>query len=233
MSDQSNLGIFDLTKPVPLLHPSLFDARAFGPKGKERGEPKFSAGFLFDPDSEDLKAIKVKAVAVARAKWPGVDLKTLKWPWESGDKRADARIAALAKKAGIPVAQFDVEKSDGEFQRGKIVVTARSKFQPRLAGVVNGKIVDFEDDASKTRAKPTFYFGADSFAQFNLVAYDKIQADARDGVTAYLNMVLSLNQGTRLSKTQSAAETFKGYLGAYSNEDPIGDESGLDDDIPF
>jgi hypothetical protein len=227
MSDQSNLGIFDITKPVVLLFPTIDKPRAFGPKGKERGEPKFSAGFGLkigngpdDPDGQLLRDLKSKAAAVARAKWPGVDFKTLAFPWELGDRRADD-----AKAKG----------KDQEFERGLVILTARSKFRPRLAGLENGKLVDYDnDDATVARIKPKFYFGTDCFAQVNLVAYDPVGSNGKPGVAAYLNQLVTLNRGKKLAGGQSAAETFKEYAGSVSDYDPTGgDNSGIDDDIPF
>ena len=52
--------------------------------------------------------------------------------------------------------------------------------------------------------------------------------DGKKQVSAYLNMVLSLNKGQRLGATRSAAEVFKGYAGQMTNIDPTDD-----DDIPF
>jgi hypothetical protein len=76
------------------------------------------------------------------------------------------------------------------------------------------------------KAKPKFYFGVEVLPQFNFVAYDGV-GNNLDGVTAYLNMVFTTNKGKRLSGGASAAETFKGYAGHTSTEDPTaggGDE---------
>ena len=213
-----NTGIYTLMKPAILTHPdNLFVARGFGKKGKETGEAKFSANFVFEPDSEDLKGMKATAARVARAKWPNRDFKELSFPFKSGDKLADAR----KQKSG---------KDDGDFQRGKVVVAGRSKYEPRLSGVENGKVVDYEGDARK-QAKQHFYFGVEALAQFNFVAYDGVGANP-DGITAYLNMVHTTKRGKRLAGGTSAAETFKDYAGHASQEDPTGGEK-LDDEIPF
>lgn len=213
MSEQ-NEGVYTLTEPTTLTFPNLLEAKAVQVKGKASGEPKYSSNFEFDPESEDLKALKAKAVAVARAKWPGRDLKELSFPFTSGDK--------LAEKA-------KAKSKDREFSRGKIVVTARSKYQPRLSVVEGGKIVDLEGDAIKARGR-VFYSGVSALAQFNLVAYDGV-GNNPDGVTAYLNMAVSLNKGAKLAGGASAAEVFKGYIGTASDEDPTG--ADLDDEIPF
>lgn len=218
MSENGSEGLYSFTEPVVMAHPALFEPRGFGKKGKETGEPKYSANFVFNPDSADLKAMKALAVKVARAKWPDRDLKTLQFPFANGDKLADKRKA----KSG---------KDDGAYQRGKVVIAARSKYEPRLAGIENGKIVDYEGEA-RIKAKPKFYFGVQVFAQVNFVAYEGV-GNNPDGVTAYLNMVFSTGKGEKIAGGASAAETFKGYVGHVSAEDPTAGAEQLDDEIPF
>lgn len=212
MSEQTE-GQYTLTEPQTLTFPNLLEAKAVQVKGKPSGDPKYSSNFEFEPSAADLAGLKAKAVAVAKAKWPGRNLKELAFPFTNGDKLADK-----AKDKG----------KDREFSRGKVVVTARSKYQPRLSVVEGGKIIDLEGDAIKARGR-AFYSGVQALAQFNLVAYDGV-GNNPDGVTAYLNMVVSLNKGTKLSGGSSAAEVFKGYVGLSSDEDPTG---GLDDEIQF
>lgn len=220
MADQANTT-FNLTTPVVMAHPNLFEARAFGPKGKESGQPKYSANLVIDPtdakQKADLDAMKAMAAQVAKARWPGRDLKELKFPFSNGDKLAEKR----ANKG----------KADGDFQKGKIVMACRSKYEPRLAVIENGKINDLEGPA-RAAAKSKFYFGCQVLAAINFQPYDGV-GNNPDGVTAYLNVVVSLNKGQRLSGGASAAETFKGYVGAASMEDPTGGEQIGDDDIPF
>lgn len=217
MSDDQ-IGLFSLTIPVVMAHPNLFEAKAFGPKGKESGTPKFSANLLLDPESEDLKGMKAVAAKVARAKWPTRPFAELSFPFTSGDKLADKATA---------------KKKDGEFNRGKVVIAGRSKFEPRLAAIVNGKVVDFEGEA-RIANKSKFFFGAEVLAQLNFVAYDGV-GNNPDGVTAYLNMVLATGKGTKIAGGASAAETFKGYVGSTTTEDPTGGAGtgAPDDEIKF
>jgi len=218
MSDTQNQGLYSLTVPVPMYHPNLHEARAFGKKGKESGTPKFSANFAFEPDSEDLKAMKAIAGKIARAKWPERPFSELQFPFTDGNK-----LVEKAKKAG----------KDGSYNAGKVIVAARSKYEPRLSGIENGKPVDYEGDARKA-AKTKFYFGVEVLAQLNFVAYDGV-GNNPDGVTAYLNMVFTTNKGKRVAGGASAAEVFKGYVGTSSTVDPTGGagKPGLDDEIPF
>ena len=221
-----NLDLYTLTEPVLLSHPTLFEAKKFkDPKtGKESGEPKFSANFVFDADSADLKALKKMAAAVAQAKWPGRDVKTLVFPFKDGTKLADERKAKVEKAN---------KTADGEFQRGKVVLVTRSKFPARLSFIDNGRIVDVDDplDASEAKvikAKSMLFFGAMVLGQFRFVTHEV--GSNTPGVNCYPQMILATGKGTRLTTAKSASETFKGYVGSVSSEDPT---SGLDDEIPF
>lgn len=216
MSDTKTEGRVSLTIPVILAHPSLFEPKQFKKNGKPNGEPKFSGNFVFAPDNADLKRMKTIAAQVARAKWPTRDLKELKFPFSNGDKLADARKA----KSG---------KDDGAYQRGKVVMSSRSKYRPRLSVVDSGRIVDLEDDALIAKFKSKFFFGAETLAEFNFVVFEG--GNGPDGVTAYLNQVLATGKGTKIAGGASGSETFKGYIGSASAEDPTGGE--LDDEIPF
>lgn len=215
MADEAVSGIFNLTEPVVMTFPNLLVPKAFGQKGKESGEPKYSANFSFNPDSADLKQMKAVAARIARAKWPGIDLKTLVFPFSNGNKLAD---------------DAKTNKKDREFYRGKVVVAARSKYEPRLSGVENGKMVDYEGEARKA-ASGKFYSGVEVLAQVNFVAYKGVGRNP-DGVTAYLNMIFTTNKGVRIGTSQSAAEVFKGYVGTISAEDPTAGAAGIDDEIP-
>ena len=224
-------GIFNLTQPVVMSFPQLFEAKAYMENGKMKGEPKYSANLNFDADSEELKAIKALAAKLARAKWPdkpfvlttqeGVKIPQIVFPFTSGDKLADDR-AAKGKK-------------DGDWMRGKVVLTTKSKFEPRLSYVDRKKIIDLEGDIAKQAAKSKFYPGVEVLAQLNLVPYEGVGKDGKPGVTAYLNMVLSTNKGARISGGQTASEAFKGYVGAISSEDPTAPGASVDmsDDIPY
>jgi hypothetical protein len=227
MSESTQLpDSFTTTVPVLLSHPHLFQAVKFkDPRtGKESGEPKFSANFVFEADSADLKALKAQAAAVAKAKWPGRDLKTLVFPFKDGSKLADARKTACEKKGREP---------DGEFQRGKVILVTRSKYPPRLSFVENGRIIDVDDpldtnDPQVVKAKNKLFFGALVLAQFRFVTHEV--GSNTPGVNCYPQMICATGKGERLASRASGSETFKGYVGQVSAEDPTGYP---DDDIPF
>lgn len=219
MSDVSKTdGIFSLTQPVVMAFPNLFEAKRVKVQGKETGEPKFSANFVFPAASEDLKGMKQLAAKLARAKWPDKQFSELHFPFNSGDKLADKR----KEKAG---------KEDGDYMRGHVVINAKSKYEPRLSYIEKGRIIDLENDVAKIAAKGKFYSGVQVLAQLNFVPYQASEQNI--GITAYLNMVVSTCKGDRLSGGQAASETFKGYVGSVSAEDPTTPGSGasLDDMI--
>lgn len=222
MPEKNQGTVVRATQPVTLTFPNLAEAKAVERKGRPTGEPKYSSNFEFVPDAEDLKAIKAAAVAEAKAKWPGRDIAAdfkagkFKMPWTSGDTLADKAKA---------------RDKDREFSRGKVVLTARSKFQPILSVAEGRGAKDFDGEADKAAIKKVFYTGVEVLWEINLQAYDAVDEDGKDGVTAYLNRVLSLNRGTRLTGGQSSAEVFKDYIGAASEENPL--EGDLDDEIPF
>lgn len=226
MSEDKNEGLYTATAPALLSFPNLMEAKAVMKNGKATGDPKFSSNFELDLDHPDLKPIKNLALKLALAKWPGRDIKgesskvdkngnpkipTFLFPWSSGDD-----LANKAKKNG----------KEREWSRGKLVIVARSKFEPNLSAIINGAVVDFEGDNRKT-ANKYFFTGADVLFQINLQAYDGVGVNP-DGVTAYLNKVLATGKGKKLTGGgQSATETFKGYIGTATNEDVTG---GAEDD---
>lgn len=219
MTDQDNSGLFAFTKAVPVTFPALFAPRRVKRNGKETGEPRFEGTFIFDPQSPDWVALKQLAAKIAKGRNPSVDLASLAYPFKNGTAQADKR----QQKAG---------KDDAAFMRGKGLLVARSKFQPKLSVTEGGRIVDLEDDAQKTQFKSRFYSGVEVFAQINLVWYNAVQEGSKDGITAYLNVVCSTGKGKRLGggEGQAGSALFGGYLGQLSAADPT---AGSDDEIPF
>lgn len=204
MSDTVD-GRYALTQPVIMAFPQLFEAKAVGKKGQATGKPKYSANFVLVRDGVDHKALKDLAIKIANERWPGRSIKELKFPFSNGDKLADARIAK--------------GKKDGEFQRGHSVLISRSTYEPALATYKNGQAIDLAG-ANRAAAKNEFYPGVMVLASFTLAPYDGVGQNP-DGVCAYLQSVMTLNKGTRLAGGQAAAsETFKGYVGHATDEDP-------------
>lgn len=234
MSDNS----FTTSQPVTLINVNVIEPRKFKPKGskKEVGEAKYSLQGLLDPESDDFKSLKDVAIAVAREKWPGMNIGEeykngrFKMPWTTGDKRI-ARARKDAQNAGE-----DFNESRYEHLAGKIIVSASTKkTRPALGYVNNGKIVDLLDDAAVSMNKGKFYSGVGGFIQLNLVAYDAVSNGVEEGVpgvTAYLQTVVSTGKGKAIGG-RSASSVFSAYVGKQSDVDPTTDPDGLDDEIPF
>lgn len=225
---KSNVGIYTTVAPAIMGHPAVVEPKKFkNAKGQETGEPKYSAIFVFEPDSEDLKGLKGAMAAVAKAKWPGRDLKELKFPLTAGDTLIEKRKKKLATKN-------KEYTGDADFQKGMVVLKSSSKYRPQLSVVENGKLVEVTDETLAIH-KGKFYFGAKCLAQFNFVAYEATKDGDPDGITCYLNMVLSTNKGERIKSGGNAADVFKGFVGNLSAEDPTAgqDAETVDDDISF
>lgn len=211
MTTETKGDLFSSSVPVLVSFPNLLEAKRVSKSQKE--EPKFSANFEFEPDHVDLARIKAEIGRVAKAKWPGKDIGeaiksgALVVPLTSGDK-----LATKAKDKG----------KTRDWSVGKTVLTARSQFEPQLSAVNAGKLEEFEGD-KRPLFKQYEYTGAFALFQVNLVAYDAVGEDGKPGVTAYLNMVCVTKKGPKLAGGgASAAEVFKGYVGAASDEDPTG-----------
>jgi hypothetical protein len=225
MADE-NLGIYQVNSPVILAHPHVIEPAPFkDAKGKAKGDPKYSGVFVFKNDHPDLGPMKSLILQVAKAKWPDKDIiaevkaGNLKMPFANGDKIAEKRVVKL-KAAGKE------DDKRGDFQRGCTVFKGSSQYPPGLGVLVNKELVDVTPD-NKALHKGAFYFGVECFVRLNFKAYDAINDDGKPGVTAYLDMVVSLNRGKALAGRKSAAEAFKGVAGSLSAEDPTGaDELG-------
>lgn len=220
-------GIYGLTIPVVMTWPNLFEARQYKENGIAKGEPKFSADFIFTPDNEDMKAIKTLVGGLAKNAWPdrpfflttveGVKIPNIALPWKSGNERADKLKTA--------------DKPDDHL-RDKIVLKASSKHQPVLAYIKNGKKFICDNPTALASAKDKFYNGVKVYAEFNFAIREKKGDSGIPGITAYLNGVLSTCEGTKLSGGRSATDMFKGYVGSVSAEDPTAPGAGEDlDDL--
>lgn len=225
MADASSTnGTFDLTEPVILLHPNLLVAKPFMKNGKQKGDPKFSGNFMFEATSEDLRLLKLLAIQIGAEKWPGRNI-VAEWrkgefglPFMDGTKRADERAAECLKQN---------KPADGEFQRGKMIVVARSGQDkaPALSVIQGNRVVDLTD-ANRGALGGQFYFGQKVLSRFYLKAYEG--GNGPDGVTAYLNAVCSVGGGERLAGgPKSGSEIFAGYAGKVTGVNPV------DEEIPF
>lgn len=214
-------GLFNTTEPVRMFYPNLLKPKAFKKNGKDQGEPKFSANFRFEAESGDLRDLKTLCAKLARARWPGRDLSELAKPWTDG--------TMLADKAKVLVDRFVAAGSQGkapklaEYNRGGVIITARSKYRPRLALLSGTRIVDLEDEAVAANIGK-FFFGAEVMAQLNFTTYEGVGANP-DGINAYVNMIMATGRGERIGGGTPVSEVFRGYVGHASNEDPTSGKS--------
>lgn len=224
-ANSATSSIVTVLNPVTLIYATLFEPKPFGKPGKTQGEPKFSASFVFTKDNPDFDTIKSQAVAVAQAKWPGRDVGgdwkagRFTLPFSSGASQIAKKKAAAAK---------DGKEYDGrlDFLDGQYVLKTSSQFRSRFAVIENGKITPDLEGAALETNKSKFYNGVKCLIEINLRAYDGVGTGA-DGVTAYLNIITSLNVGERIQGGRSASEAFAGYAGKATAENPMKDE------IPF
>lgn len=226
---------FNFTKPVLMTYANITEAKAFKKGGVEKGDPKYSAVFVMEPDHPDFVRLKSEVTALLQAKnVTGKKLKVgrlteeqeqakshieVQVPWKDGTAFADAQKA---------------EGKDGEYARGKMLVKASSKYQPVLNALEGKKLLEFTTPESiAATAKKYFYSGAYGLPGVGLHWYKGDQGKP-DGVSLYFNIIVFTKHGTRIGgKTRSAAEAFKGYLGSIKDEDPTGgagtDDNELDD----
>lgn len=232
MTERTNEGIFNFTNPARGLFVNVITPRAYQENGKAKGEAKYDLTVFFAPDHADFAALKARAVAVAKAVWPGRDIAAdykngeIRMPWIMGEKWLDRQLKKLQKKGKEYAGQYD-------FLKGNVLLKTGSKYRPGLAVINSGKVIDLEDSTIAVH-KGKFYSGVELLVQVNLVAYDAKKEDDKDGITAYVNKVLSVNKGEKIKigNSQSAAEVFAGYVGTVTNVDPTAG-ADLDDEIPF
>ena len=193
---------------------SLVSPKKVGKKGAEKGEPVYSLTALIAPDSPDVQGLKAAMAAVAKETWPGRDLKELKFPLESGDKRAKDLVAA---------------GKDGELFKGSLVLSARSGMErpPALAILTSKGIEELLGAQRDVVGKQKFYNGCYVVPSVWLKAYRKGSEGGIgefSGVKAYISSVLWVKDGERIGGA-SATETFRAYAGSVSNVDPGDDET--------
>lgn len=224
MTEQIVANRHQMVKPAPTIWSHLIKPR---PPRTVKGvafKAQYETTFLFGPSDPDFLAIKTMLGQIAMAKFGRVD--NLKYPFESGDKLADA-----ARTTG----------KDKEFLRGKVLfkphalVTKQdgSPVQPpRLLVLNSGKYIRYQDEAERPAAGKFFYPGCLCVGEVSLVAY----AGMGGGVSAYLNEILSLNTGERISagvddeSKYGDANKWSQYVGTVSSVNPM---QGMDAEIPF
>ena len=215
MSNTDGIVTFGLLEQPRVLFPVLFTPQKFKKDGKEQGEAKFSASYLFPEGSEELANLKAKAIKIAKAKWPDLGkegLQALKFPFTKG--------TLLKKKA-------EAKDRDGDFYDGQVMLKSSSKFAP---DVLDGR----QDPPAETLDQKLIFSGAYVAAEVNFVAYngddDEDGNPKPGGVTCYLNTIVFVAGGKRIAGRDAAA-SFRGLSGSASSEDPTAGGSADDDEI--
>ena len=228
MSEKVQAISYATVEATVMAHPHLLEAAKFKRNGKETGEAKFGAVWVFDPSSKDLENIKAKAAEAARAKWPGKSLSELQFPFKSGDKEWEKRVAKLK-------AEGKEDDGKGDFQKGKVLMKASSKFQPKLSVWLKGQKepTELTDEGMFRIHGGKFYFGVKTLFEVNFMPYEPVREGDKPGITAYVQQVCSINEGERLAGGRAASEVFKGYSGKVSDMDPTAGASGMEDEISF
>lgn len=231
MADKKEKTSYTFLSAVRAAFCNAVSPKAFEVKGQPKGEPRYDATFMLEPDSPDLKALQTLVVAEARLLFPGKKLVTrrltqeeyddggvveIQVPWKSGDREADK-----AKQDG----------KDREFFRGKIALKVSSKYPPSLSAVDKGKIVSFNDVETRPTLDKMFYSGAWMVPLVSLHSY-KARDDKPGGVGLWIDALCFIKHDQKIAGggKVNAAEVFKGYAGAVSAENP-GSNDALEDDF--
>lgn len=215
---------FKTTAPITILYPKeLFEPK---PKFKGKGDLVFGGTFVFDGDHPDLPAIRALISKLANDARPGVE--KFRSPLKSGTKLMDKNLANDKEK-------YNKYKATNDFQRGKAILTPRSKMPPELGVYIKGQgWINLTNEALKAQYKDRFYFGAEAYATFFFSWYNEIDEDSKPGVVGYVNTLGVTGAGKRIgSQRVSAAEAFSGYSGNVSDVDPLAGAPADDEDDSF
>lgn len=232
--------VFQFTAPALLAHPNFFTPRKFrDAAGRESGEPKYDGRFVFDLDWPDLPTLGEKLVEAARNAWPGAKFANpLNFPRPAPGSIADPLFMPVewCLKSGTEIAdKARRENKDREAFRGKLVLVSRGQYAPGLSAVLNGRIKDFPmDGPERVASEPYFYGGVEVLAQLQFVGYQV--GNNAPVVTAYPNVIMSLNRGDRIASfsggtAKSGAAVFGAHVGQYTAVDPMAGSPGSTEGI--
>lgn len=214
--------VFHLTHPAILAFPNLVSARAFSAPGRKPGEPRFDSMFMFAPNHPDIPALNAALGQAALLEFPAGVPTTFadgspmrfKWPFEDGAVRS---------------AKSKAKNRDGSAFEGKYILTAHTgaDYPPGLTAVINGVAKDLFGDERAALAGRYFYGGVEVIASFNFVPYPEGNGPA--GVTAYIQVITSLNRGERNPKLEAGqksgsavhAAAIQAHMGHISQVNPL------------
>lgn len=167
-------------------------------------EPQYSMDILYKKDDKRTHALVVKALIEAAQADPA------KLGFKSAEQ-IDAK-AVLASKN--PIKDGDARTKPIDLYKGCYYLTVKSKEKPQVIDA-KGTLLTSEID---------FYSGCIAHVAISFRAYGPPEIKLNKGIGAYLNSVLKVADGMRLSGTKTAHEAFSSYL---NNDAPADDVDDL------
>ena len=200
--------------PVRMLYGTVITPKVSDYGGGRKSDPHFEVQAGIPLDHPELKALKAKIAAIAKAEFGTTE--GVATPLKDGTKMADK-----AKARG----------KNRERCRDFVILKASSsaEYPPSLAYVANGAGVDVED-GMRSQVAGKFYQGVNIGMEVTLKAYKGNDENIPNSVVAYLSNVVSLGFGEKLGGGASSrhAGLIKN-VGTVSEDDPT--EEDIDADI--
>ncbi len=225
MANNDELKVqYMLTSPARISWPQVIEPRAVTVGGQTKGEPFYSARFVFPSDHPDLAPIKLAAFRILKLLKPDGDFKVLRpfedfwYPLKSGDKLiAEAR--ARAEKNGKEYRGFE----DWMASTTTLFAKAYAKYPPQLDAVINGRWVKLNAE-NRNLHKDKFFNGMDAVGAVT-IAGAKLPTGGW-GVSCYLNGLGAIG-GERIGGGQEISYSnahIPTVTGTATNVNPMDDE---------
>lgn len=227
------------TAPTRLLYSSITQKSA--PKSIAGAEPKFSGTFgLEEPDFKAIIPVMVQAIQSETGGFSGNPneyyLACMSGAQSANRvmQKAELDAQALRGKGDNDGAFKLLEKATKRadlYKQFAGILSAASKFDIELAKLAGGAIVDIVGEAARAKSgQELFYSGAYVVPSIAIQGFRRKKLDDRDGCTAFLQNVLFIRNGEKLSSggAPSNSEVFGGYVN-YSSQDPYANAPGADD----
>jgi hypothetical protein len=211
---------FRMTTPAPIVWVYAINPKPENVKLKKA--PRYEVTFVLDRQHPDWAPLEKIMVEVCTAKFGSVAGR--KFPAKDGTKEADD-AQNFRRPDGSPAPK------DREFARGKILVSTHALVvsskrapvpPPRLVVMMpDGSFKRFEAH-ERAAASQHFYAGVHAIGEFGITAYEGMGG----GVSIYLNELLSLNYGDRISTgiddeaKYGEMRRFAGHVGANTPYNP-------------
>jgi hypothetical protein len=141
-------------------------------------------------------------------------------------ERAEARAALVRPFAGILSASSRTAFHDRFLERYNTDLSQKERenadrFGFRLAIVGQPKMVVLDTQLTFQEYKDKFYRGCYVGGKFNLSPWARKKADDKDGVSAYINNIVWVKDGDRLSAERRLEDEFSHYMGMATAYNPV------------